>query len=434
MNLYSTNSKSQYVGLKKAVLNSYPKDKGLYMPSRIDRLPDSFLKKIKEYSIEQIAFELSRHLFKEVISDQDLESICSTAINFPAPVVALNDQLNSLELFHGPSLAFKDFGARYMAQLMSYFLKGDKQELTILVATSGDTGGAVASGFLGVPGIRVVILYPKDRVSPLQERQLTTLGQNIHTCQIDGSFDDCQRLVKTAFLDFDLSQKFNLGSANSINIARLIPQTFYYFEALKQLDLSKKNYFCVPSGNFGNLTAGVIAHKMGLNVDGFIAATNLNNVVPEFLKSGKYQTKESISTISNAMDVGAPSNFVRLMDLFDGDLKKFRSSMHGYYFDDSSTLEEMKDLYQRFNYVADPHGAVGFLAAKEFLKKSDSDTCITILETAHPCKFDDVVFKALGLEIDMPDRVKSLFEKEMEFSSLPKSFEKFKEYLLSNSF
>lgn len=429
MRLYSTNDSSNIVELKEAVLKSLASDKGLYMPLEMPKLPDHFLNNLAHFTFPEIAFQVSKHLFGTTLSNFDLWEICERAINFPAPVKHLEDKLSTLELFHGPSLAFKDFGARYMAQLMSYFTKDDDKQLTILVATSGDTGGAVAAGFYNTPGIEVIILYPSGRVSHLQEQQLTTLGGNIHACEVEGSFDDCQAMVKAAFIDQDLNKMYNLSSANSINIARLIPQSFYYFEAYKQLAHHDNVVFCVPSGNFGNLTAGLMAKKMGLPVQEFIAATNLNKVVPDYLSTGQYEPMQSVATISNAMDVGAPSNFVRLSKLFRGNLDEIRNNLKGYYFDDQQTRAEIKTLYDTYKYIADPHGAVGFLAAKAYLK-THVDSHVCVLETAHPCKFIDTVEAVLSNKVVIPERLASLQHKTKDAARIENTFSSFKNYLL----
>ncbi len=430
MQLYSTNDRSNIVNLKQAVLKSLAEDKGLYMPTSIPQLPQAFLDNLQSFSFEEIAFQVSKNLFGSTIPNWGLWQICETAINFPAPVVKVTESISSLELWHGPSLAFKDFGARYMAHLMSYFTRNEDQKLTILVATSGDTGGAVAAGFLDAPGIEVVILYPSGRVSPLQEQQLTTLGGNISACEIQGSFDDCQSMVKTAFLDSQLNAKYHLSSANSINIARLIPQSFYYFEAMKQLDQSQQNVFCVPSGNFGNLTAGLLAQRMGLPISQFIAATNLNRVVPDYLQSGTYQPKASIPTISNAMDVGSPSNFVRIQELFDKSHSKMSQAIKGYAYDDAATTGELLSLYQDTGYLADPHGAVGFLAAKEYLQSHSRSTHVTVLETAHPAKFLDTVQECIGEQIAVPDRLSVLSSRQKVATPLSNEYSEFKTYML----
>ncbi len=431
MKLYSTNNHKNIVELKQAVMQSLADDKGLYMPIALPKMDATFFNNLENYSFSEIAYEVSKHLFGDYIPAVKLRSICEEAINFKAPVVQLTEDISTLELFHGPSLAFKDFGARYMAQLMAYFNENETGKLTILVATSGDTGGAVAAGFLNTPGIEVIILYPSGRVSDLQEKQLTTLGHNIHAVEIEGSFDDCQAIVKEAFLDKDLNQKFNLSSANSINIARLIPQSFYYFEAMKQLPKDKNHVFCVPSGNFGNLTAGLLAKRMGLPIHKFIAATNMNHVFPDYLKSGIYNPKKSVATISNAMDVGSPSNFTRIQALFENDHKAVKDEIVGYYYDDESTKAGLKALYDLTGYIADPHGAIGYLAAKEYLISNNDNKHVTFLETAHPSKFIDTVQPIINKEIKIPERLANLKNLEKYSVIMSTRFLDFKEFMMS---
>src|SRR5476651_2233324 len=366
MQLYSTNNTSTKVSFKEAVFNSMPQDKGLYMPVNIPRLDDKFLNNLDEYTLPEIAFHVAQNLIGEDIPADDLKAIIYDAINFLAPVVKLEENVFVLELFHGPSLAFKDFGARFMSRVMSYFLEKGEKQLDVLVATSGDTGGAVALGFLGVPNTRVTILYPKGKVSDIQELQLTTNGQNIRAVEVDGTFDDCQALVKQAFTDKELNEKFRLTSANSINIARLIPQTFYYFNAYAQLlrQGRSKVVFSVPRGNLGNIGAGLLAWKMGLQVEHFIAATNVNDTVPEFLKTGVYQPKPSVSTLSNAMDVDDPSNWVRIADMFKGEMDALKNLVTGYSFDDEQALAAIKFVYDNYDYVVCPHTAIAWQALK----------------------------------------------------------------------
>lgn len=432
MKLYSTNNKSNIVSLKEAVFKGLPEDNGLYMPVGISALSNDFIQNLEQYSFQEIAFEVTKTLFQGAIPENDLQGIIEKSITFPAPLVTLDERYHVLELFHGPSLAFKDFGARFMAQLMSYFNRGEDQELTILVATSGDTGGAVAAGFYKTPGIRVVILYPSGKVSFLQEKQLTTLGENITALEVNGTFDDCQALVKKAFLDADLNQKLRLSSANSINIARLVPQSFYYFEAFKQLrDKSTPVAFSIPSGNFGNLTAGLFAQKMGLPVHHFIAATNINNVVPEYLKTGVYQPRPSFRTLSNAMDVGNPSNFARMLDLYCSTWNIMRAQISGYGFTDEETKNAMQEIDQRYGYIMDPHGAVGYLALQAYLREYPKTQGI-ILETAHPSKFKDDVEAILNKPIDIPERLASLSEKPKASISTPNDFDTFKTWLISH--
>jgi len=435
MQLYSTKNPSTRVSFKEAVFNSMPQDKGLYMPVTIPRLDDKFLSNLEEYTLPEIAFHVAKNLIGDDIPDTDLKAIIYDAISFLAPVVKLEPNVFVLELWHGPSLAFKDFGARFMSRVMSYFLEEGEKQLDVLVATSGDTGGAVALGFLGVPNTRVTILYPKGKVSDIQELQLTTNGQNIRAVEIDGTFDDCQALVKQAFTDAELNKKFRLTSANSINIARLIPQTFYYFNAYAQLLKQgiDKVVFSVPSGNFGNIGAGLLAWKMGLPVERFIAATNANDTVPEFLKTGVYQPKPSVATLSNAMDVGDPSNWVRIADLFKDDAETFKTLITGYRYDDEQTLEAIKFINDNYNYVACPHTAIAWQALCDYQQDNfQVDTAGVFLSTAHPCKFPDVFPKSIAKKIEIPEQVAGLQEKEKHATALSNDFEKFKEYLLRN--
>lgn len=432
MQLYSTNNPNNIVFLKEAVLKGLPEDNGLYMPSRIPKINPDFIKNLSQYSFQEIAFEVSKTLIGSAIPENDLKKIIDNAITFPAPIVSLDKQKHILELFHGPSLAFKDFGARFMAQLMSYFNHGAEKELVILVATSGDTGGAVAAGFYKTAGIKVIILYPSGKVSMLQEKQLTTLRENITAIEVNGTFDDCQALVKKAFLDKELNQHLRLSSANSINIARLLPQSFYYFEAFKQLDKSRGDVvFCVPSGNFGNLTAGLLAKKMGLPVHHFIAATNINDVVPEYLQTGDYRPRPSVRTMSNAMDVGNPSNFARMLDLYSSTWNMMKNEISGYAFDDLSTEYAIKEVYEKYDYVIDPHGAVGYLALKNYQEKNPN-TIGVVLETAHPSKFIDDVERILDKKVNIPERLAVLADRKKEAINLNTDFEGFKNWLLND--
>ena len=435
MHLYSTNNPSSRVSFKEAVFNSMPQDNGLYMPVSIPKLDEQFLNNLDLYTLPEIAFKVAKNLIGDEIPDHDLTNIINDAINFLAPVVRLEDNVYVLELFHGPSLAFKDFGARFMSRVMAYFLKKGEKQLDVLVATSGDTGGAVALGFLGVPNTRVTILYPKGKVSEVQELQLTTNGKNIRALEVDGTFDDCQALVKQAFTDNELNKKFRLTSANSINIARLIPQTFYYFNAYAQLlkmDINKV-VFSVPSGNFGNIGAGLLAWKMGLPVHHFIAATNVNDTVPEFLKTGNYKPKPSVATLSNAMDVGNPSNWVRIADLFKEDAKQLNELITGYSYNDDETLNAIKTIHEETNYIACPHTAIGWKALKDWQNKNtEANAAGIFLSTAHPCKFPDVYTENLVNKIELPDQIQKLVKKDKHAISLGKGFEGFKEYLLTN--
>ncbi len=435
MQLYSTNNPANTVSFKEAVFNSMPQDRGLYMPLSIPRLDDKFLNNLDEYSLPEIAFHVAQNLIGNDIPAADLKAIIDDAINFLAPVVKLEDNVFALELWHGPSLAFKDFGARFMSRVMSYFLEKGEKKLDVLVATSGDTGGAVALGFLGVPDTRVTILFPKGKVSDIQELQLTTNGQNVRALEIDGTFDDCQALVKKAFTDAELSSKYRLTSANSINIARLIPQTFYYFNAYAQLLKQgiSKVVFAVPSGNFGNIGAGLLAWKMGLPVSHFIAATNANDTVPSFLKTGLYQPKPSVATLSNAMDVGDPSNWVRIADMFKEDVEPLKKLVTGYSYNDEETLEAIKFINDNYNYVACPHTAIAWQALRDWQQDHfKADTAGVFLSTAHPCKFPDVFPESMAGKIDVPEQVADLQQKEKKVVSLGKDFESFKQYLLDN--
>src|ERR1700733_6617740 len=435
MQLYSTKNPSARVSFKEAVFNSMPQDKGLYMPVDIPRLDDKFLNNLDEYTLPEIALHVAKNLIGDDIPEDDLKNIIHDAINFLAPVEKLEENVFVLELWHGPSLAFKDFGARFMSRVMSYFLEKGEKQLDVLVATSGDTGGAVALGFLGVPNTRVTILYPKAKVSDVQELQLTTNGQNIRALEIDGTFDDCQALVKQAFTDKELNEKFRLTSANSINIARLIPQTFYYFNAYAQMLKTgiEKVIFSVPSGNFGNIGAGLLAWKMGLPVEHFIAATNVNDTVPEFLKTGVYQAKPSVATLSNAMDVGDPSNWVRIADLFKGELTALKEQVTGYSYDDEQTLNAIKFIYDNYHYIACPHTAIAWQALRDWQQDNyKRDIAGVFLSTAHPCKFPDVYSESIAHKVDVPEQVKDLDKKKKHAVALGKDFAGFKEYLLKN--
>lgn len=434
MKLYSTQNKDLRISFKEAVFNSMPLDNGLYMPEFIPQLKPSFIENIEKYSFKEIAYEIAYSFLKEEIPAADLKSLIDDAVNFDAPTVALDNHTFVLELFHGPSLAFKDFGARFMSRIMAYYLKDNEQLLDILVATSGDTGGAVALGFLGVANTRVTILYPKGKVSPIQEQQLTTLGQNIRALEIDGTFDDCQALVKAAFAEEELNKKFRLTSANSINISRLIPQTFYYFYAYAQLKRKgfKEVVFSVPSGNFGNIGAGLLAYKMGLPVKQFIAATNANDTVPRFLETGIYQTKASVQTYANAMDVGAPSNWVRIMDLFDGDTTALKEVLTASRYSDKETLAAIELIYEKYHYLACPHTAIAFLAVNQYRKDHNYNGAAVFLSTAHACKFPEIFPKELAEKIEIPQSVKELEGRTKQADNLGISFEAFKNWLIQH--
>lgn len=432
MKFYSTKRLSPEVDLQTAVLQGLPVDNGLFMPEKIYRLSDYFWDNIEKLSFTEIAFEVANCLVKGMIEEKALREIVESAVNFDAPLVSLTDNLHCLELFHGPSSAFKDFGARFMARLISHFVQqeANAEKVYILVATSGDTGGAVAQGFLDTEGIEVIILYPSQKISEIQEKQLTTLGSNITALEITGTFDDCQRLVKAAFLDQDVQKQLQISSANSINIARLIPQAFYYVYAYAQL--KKKNepvVFCVPSGNFGNLTAGLLAKKMGLPVHQFIAANNANDVFKQYLHSNTFKARPSVPTLSNAMDVGNPSNLQRIQDLYEKDIDKVRKDIVAYSFSDEETLAAIKEIAEKYNYVACPHTAVAYLGMKQYLEKQDVQGIF--LSTAHPAKFLDIVEPVLTQTINIPANIQTLMNREKQSIVMGTDFQEFKDYLLN---
>ena len=403
MKFYSTKNKHHKVSLRDAVVRGLAPDNGLYMPECIPQLPTSFFENISKRSFQENSFEVAKLLLGSEIPTSDLKRMVDHTVSFDAPLVHVGKNVFALELFHGPTLAFKDFGARFMSQLLAYFSRQQEREIVILVATSGDTGSAVANGFLGVEGTRVVVLYPSGKVSDIQEKQFTTLGKNVIALEVEGTFDDCQRLVKQAFQDENLRENYFLTSANSINIARLIPQSFYYFQAYSQLeDKSLPLVFSVPSGNFGNLTGGLIAKQMGLPVEHFVVSTNINDVVPEFLKTKIFQPRPSVTTISNAMDVGNPSNFDRMMDLYNEDFEKLSSDVSGYCVTDSETQLAMKSLSQEKGYTLDPHGAVAYCGLQKYSAKAKDDFNGIFLETAHPGKFLETVERTLGYQIQLP--------------------------------
>lgn len=432
MIFYSTKTASLKASLEEAVFKSLPPDNGLYMPESIPKVSKEFLDTIENRTFKEIAVEITNTLLGDDISREDIEKLIESSYDFDAPVLKITPDDYVLELFHGPSMAFKDFGARFMAALMSYFLVKSQKEIQILVATSGDTGGAVAQGFYKVPGISVTILYPSGKVSDIQEKQLTTLGHNVTALEIDGTFDDCQKLVKEAFLDPELTEKFNLASANSINIARLIPQSFYFFAAYAQLKkLGKPIVFSVPSGNFGNLSAGLLAYRMGLPVERFIASTNLNNSVPRYLEEGSFEPHASIETISNAMDVGNPSNFVRLVRFFGDDWNLVKEKISGYFFNDEETQESMREIFSNSHYVLCPHTAIAYRGLEEYRKNSDGNFTGVFLSTAHPAKFIDLVEETLGKPIEIPERLKLLLSIEKSSIKLNPVYSDFKALLFS---
>jgi threonine synthase len=430
MKYYSTNKISEHVSFKHALLKGLANDKGLFMPEHIPTLSPKFFAELKKYSFQEISFTIAEKFVDNEINKSDLQKIIDSAISFEAPLVNLSKQLNVLELFHGPTLAFKDFGARFMARTMEYFLKTESKEINVLVATSGDTGSAVANGFLGVEGINVIVLFPKGKVSKIQEKQITTLGNNITALEIEGTFDDCQRLVKMAFVDDEIIKKMNLSSANSINIGRLIPQSFYYFEGYKKIENPDNVVFSIPSGNLGNLTAGLIAKQMGLPVSKFIAATNSNNVFTEFIKSGQFNPRASSETISNAMDVGDPSNVARIIELYNNDHSLIKDVIFSSSYTDRETLEKINEINDKYSYIIDPHGAVGCLALGEYIEKSRYSGRGIVLETAHPSKFIDVFKANLKFAPQIPERLLNYLNRESESHKLSNSFKDFKEFLL----
>lgn len=432
MKFYSTRNKTRSYSAKDAINKGLASDSGLFMPESIPRLDSSFFANLKQKSFQEIAFKVSKQFFADEINDDELWKIIKDTYNFPCPIKQLEENLFVLELFHGPTLAFKDFGARFLARILASYRKDEDQLLTILVATSGDTGSAVATGFYKVPGIRVIILYPSKKVSPLQEQQLTTVGENITALEIQGTFDDCQRLVKEAFLDTDLLNNLELTSANSINIGRFIPQSFYYFSAAAQIKDSKKDIlFSVPCGNLGNLTAGLFAKKMGLNISRLIAALNSNNVFEKYLETGIFEAKPSIKTIANAMDVGNPSNFERIYSLYNNDLSAIREDIKTASFQDDQIKNCIREVYSKYNYLLCPHTAVGYLGLGKFQSQYPNDTGI-VLATAHPAKFINEVEPLIGKKIPLPTELKEVLLKKKKSILLDSEFKNLKEFLLTS--
>ncbi|HOI47987.1 MAG TPA: threonine synthase [Prolixibacteraceae bacterium] len=433
MNYYSTNRQTPAVTLKEAVVKGLAADNGLFMPERIEKFEPSFFQHIQNLSFQEIAFEVARKFFGEDIEEPKLREIVYDTLSFDCPVVAVTDKIWSLELFHGPTLAFKDVGARFMARLLNHFLEKSDRTVNVLVATSGDTGSAVANGFLGVEGIHVFVLYPRGKVSDIQEKQFTTLGKNITALEIDGTFDDCQQLVKTAFLDEELNRRLTLTSANSINVARFLPQSFYYFNAWARLKAqgvipSRELVFSVPSGNFGNLTAGLFAREMGLPVARFLAANNRNDVVYQYLQTGKYEPRPSVETIANAMDVGAPSNFARILDLYGNSYEKITSAMKGFRYTDEEIRQTIRTVFEQNGYLCDPHGACGYQALTEALEENQVGV---FLETAHPAKFTGTVEAVVGNgNVPLPEKLAAFVKGEKQSVPLGKSFPEFKSFLL----
>ena len=432
MNYYSTNGQIKGASLKDAVVKGLADDKGLFMPDIIKALPASFFENIENLSFQEIAYTVADAFFGEDVEADALKKIVYDTLSFDAPLVKVTENIYSLELFHGPTLAFKDVGGRFMSRLLSYFIKKENAEgqVNVLVATSGDTGSAVANGFLGVDGINVYVLYPKGLVSAIQECQFTTLGQNITALEVEGTFDDCQRLVKTAFIDEELNKKFKLTSANSINVARFLPQSFYYFYAyaqLKKLGKEKEAVICVPSGNFGNITAGLFAKHMGLPVKRFIAANNRNDIFFEYLKTGEYNPRPSVATLANAMDVGDPSNFARVIDLYKNSHAEICKEIGGARYTDEDITATIKECYKNTGYLLDPHGACGYQALYDLLQNGEQGV---FLETAHPAKFLSTVENIIGEKVEIPAKLQEFMKGTKQSVEISKEFDDFKEYLL----
>lgn len=435
MKYYSTNHSVPVATLREAVVKGLASDRGLYMPESIKKLPEEFFKTIHEQNFNDIAATVAEAFFGEDIPQDELRNIVDDTLQFDCPVKHVEGNIYSLELFHGPTLAFKDVGARFMARLLQHFIRkdGNGSRVSVLVATSGDTGSAVANGFLGIEGIHVYVLYPKGKVSDIQESQFTTLGRNITAIEIDGTFDDCQALVKKAFMDEDLNRCMKLTSANSINVARFLPQAFYYFNAyarMKEMSQADNLVVCVPSGNFGNITAGLFAHRMGLPIKRFIAANNANDIFCKYLQTGIYRPRPSIQTVANAMDVGDPSNFARICDLYDNSHDRVTSLISGAAYTDSEILQTIAECHARNNYILDPHGACGFRALSDMLR--DDETGI-FLETAHPAKFKSTVEKVINCEIEIPARLAEFMKGKKQSVNMGKSFPTFKSFLMEQA-
>jgi len=434
MNYYNLKDKQETVDFKTASIKSQGRQKGLFFPENIPQFEKEFIQNLHLYSDEEIAFRCMKDFISEEIPAEIIQEIAAETISFEIPLKKINDRISVLELFHGPTLAFKDVGARFMSRCLSYFLKDENKKVTVLVATSGDTGGAVAHGFYNVPGINVVILYPKNRVSPVQEKQLTALGGNISALEVNGNFDDCQGLVKQAFADESINSELFLTSANSINIARWLPQQIYYLLALKQWKQQENEnpVICVPSGNFGNICAGLLAYFRGLPVEHFVAACNENDVVPEYLKTNQYQPKKAAATLSNAMDVGDPSNFTRILELFEHQFENLKTVVSGYSINDRSTLETIKEVYEKYGYILDPHSAVAFASLEQYLNENSGKKGF-ILGTAHPVKFPEAVEKAVPITIEIPEGLQDLMIKDKKTVEINPDFEELKRFLLNKN-
>lgn len=429
MRFFSTKNNTDSVGFKDALFQGLAPDGGLYMPETIPHLGTDFFNSELDYP--ELAVGMIHPFTKDDLTRTQLSNICESAFDFPLPIKKLNETDSVLELYHGPTLAFKDFAARFMARTMSHYIENQNQELTILVATSGDTGSAVANGFFNVDGINVIILYPSQRVSIIQEKQLTTLGENITALEIDGSFDDCQRLVKTAFQDADLQNRLSLSSANSINVARLLPQSVYYAWAWNQSHETRRIIFSVPSGNFGNITGALLANRMGIPTEKIIAATNSNDVFPNYLKTGNVKKRDAIHTISNAMDVGIPSNLDRIQNLFQQDVNQVKVDISSWSFSDKETIDCIQNIYTKFDYIIDPHTAVGILGFNKYRKISDSKTNGVVLSTAHPGKFSVIIEPVIGEKINLPEILQIATKKEKISIKMSNQFSELKEYLLA---
>ena len=431
MKYYSTNGKAPLATLHEAVVKGLAGDRGLYMPASIKKLPQSFFDNIERLSFQELSYVVAQAFFGDDVNEEDLKRIVYDTLSFDCPVAQVTDSIYSLELFHGPTLAFKDVGARFMARLLQYFIRQEgREQVNVLVATSGDTGSAVANGFLGVDGIHVYVLYPKGKVSKIQESQFTTLGKNITAVEVDGVFDDCQALVKSAFMDEELNKHMKLTSANSINVARFLPQAFYYFNAyarMKELGKSENMVVCVPSGNFGNITAALFGHRMGLPIKRFIAANNANDIFYNYLQTGKYEPKASRQTIANAMDVGDPSNFARIYDLYHGDHALVSSLISGATYSDDQIRDTMRKCFSENKYILDPHGACGFRALSEQLQAGEYGV---FCETAHPAKFKETVEATIGAEVEIPERLAAFMKGKKQSVEMAKDFSSFKDFLM----
>jgi len=432
MKYYSTNGKAPIADLHKAVVKGLAEDRGLYMPERINKLPQAFFDNIEKMSFQEIAYTVASAFFGEDVDPDALHDIVYDTLSFDCPVVQVKDSIYTLELFHGPTLAFKDVGARFMARLLQYFIRQElgNQQVNVLVATSGDTGSAVANGFLGVDGIHVYVLYPKGKVSPIQECQFTTLGKNITAIEVDGVFDDCQALVKSAFMDAELNQHMKLTSANSINVARFLPQAFYYFNAyarMKEQGKANNLVMCVPSGNFGNICAALFGHQMGLPIKRFIAANNANDIFYKYLQTGKYEPKPSKQTLANAMDVGDPSNFARIYDLYGKSHERITSLISGATYTDDQIRQTMRACYEDTKYILDPHGACGYQALTDGLQPGEVGV---FCETAHPAKFKEKVDEILSIDVEIPERLANFMKGQKQSVPMTKDFADFKQYLM----